>query len=308
MSLQSQSVELVEVGPRDGLQSEARVLPTASKVEFIRRLVASGLTRIEVASFVNPKRVPQMADAEAVLAALRSSQPAARYIGLVLNRKGFDRAREAGCGEVGMAIAASESFSQRNQGLSVDEGIAAWLDIASAARSAGIRAQVTISTAFGCPFEGEVPVSRVREIAERLAAGSPDEIAVADTIGVAVPTQVTELIAVLRAALPEHETAGAFPQHAQYRPGQCLCGRAVGCGCAGRQLWRHRWLPVRPRGHRQHSQRGSLLHAGSHGHRAPVSICPCYSKPAAGCRTRCNIPFPAWSSRLDCFPEPVENA
>ena len=198
----TRSVEIVEVGPRDGLQSEAQVLPTATKVEFVRRLVAAGLSRVEVASFVNPKRVPQMADAEAVLAALASAQPAARYIGLVLNQRGFDRARAAGCTEVGMAIAASESFSQRNQGCSVDEGIAAWLEIAQAARAAGIRAQITISTAFGCPFEGEVPVARVREIAARLADGQPDEIAVADTIGVAVPTQVTELMGALRETLP----------------------------------------------------------------------------------------------------------
>jgi hydroxymethylglutaryl-CoA lyase len=195
------TIEIVEVGPRDGLQSETQVLPTATKVDFIRRLAAARLPRIEVASFVNPKRVPQMADAEAVLAALTGAEPAARYIGLVLNRKGFDRALAAGCTEVGMAIAATESFSQRNQGCSVDEGIATWLDIAAAARAAGVRAQITISTAFGCPFEGEVPVARVCEIAARLAAGKPDEIAVADTIGVAVPTQVTSLIASLRREL-----------------------------------------------------------------------------------------------------------
>ena len=195
-------VEIVEVGPRDGLQSEAQVLPTDRKVEFVRRLLAAGLRRIEVASFVNPKRVPQMADAEAVLAAL--GNPAGNgFIGLVLNRKGFDRARAAGCGEIGMAIAATESFSQRNQGLSIDEGVAAWLEIAPAARAAGMRAQITISTAFGCPFEGEVPVARVLAIAERLAAAAPDEIAVADTIGVAVPTQVTALVGALRAALPQ---------------------------------------------------------------------------------------------------------
>jgi hydroxymethylglutaryl-CoA lyase len=201
-SIAKKDIEIVEVGPRDGLQSEAQVLPTATKVEFVRRLVAAGLARIEVASFVNPKRVPQMADAEAVLAALSAARPAARYIGLVLNQKGFERARAAGCTEVGMAIAASESFSQRNQGCSVEEGIASWLEIARAARLAGIRAQITISTAFGCPFEGEVSVDRVRAIAERLAAGEPDEIAVADTIGVAVPTQVTELVDAVRVALP----------------------------------------------------------------------------------------------------------
>ena len=203
-------IEIVEVGPRDGLQSESQVLPTATKVEFIRRLVAAGLPRIEVASFVNPKRVPQMADAEAVLNALAPMKSASRFIGLVLNRRGFERAQAAGCAEVGMAIAASESFSQRNQGCSVEEGLAAWLDIATLARGAGIRAQLTISTAFGCPFEGEVAPERVTRLAERAAAGSPVEIAVADTIGVAVPTQVSGLLRQLRAALPETRLRAHF--------------------------------------------------------------------------------------------------
>ena len=189
------SIEIVEVGPRDGLQSESQVLPTAVKVQFVQRLLAAGLKRIEVASFVNPKRVPQMADAEAMLTALAGEARHARFIGLILNRKGFERARAAGCTEVGMAIAASESFSQRNQGLSIDEAVESWLDVAKLAHAAGIRAQITLSVAFGCPFEGEVPVARVRDLAERLAAGEPDEIAVADTIGVAVPTQVTEMLA-----------------------------------------------------------------------------------------------------------------
>ena len=195
-------IEIVEVGPRDGLQSESQVLPTATKLEFIGRLVDSGLRRIEVASFVNPKRVPQMADAEAVLAALAPRASQAQFIGLVLNRKGYERAQAALCPEVGMAIAASESFSQRNQGSSIDEAVDAWREIAETAHSAGIRAQITISTAFGCPFEGEVPIERVVRLAERVAAGRPDEIAVADTIGVAVPTQVRALVAALRLALP----------------------------------------------------------------------------------------------------------
>jgi hydroxymethylglutaryl-CoA lyase len=152
---------------------------------------------------VNPKRVPQMADAEDVLAALAPLASSARFIGLVLNRRGFDRAQAAGCTEVGMAIAATESFSQRNQGCSVEEGVAAWLEIAALARAAGIRAQITISTAFGCPFEGEVPAAKVVALAQRLAAGAPDEIAIADTIGVAVPTQVTALVAALQAELPK---------------------------------------------------------------------------------------------------------
>jgi hydroxymethylglutaryl-CoA lyase len=208
-------IEIVEVGPRDGLQSESRVLPTATKIEFIRRLLDAGLSRIEVASFVNPTRVPQMADAEAVLAALASvpNRPGAgpgRFIGLVLNARGFDRAQASGCTEVGMVIAASETFSQRNQGCSVEEGMAAWLDIAARARKAGIRAQLTISTAFGCPFEGEVAVDRVVRLAERAAAVEPLEIAIADTIGVAVPTQVNELVAALHAAIPKTRLRAHF--------------------------------------------------------------------------------------------------
>jgi hydroxymethylglutaryl-CoA lyase len=194
--------EIVEVGPRDGLQSEPDVLPTAGKLELIQRLVDAGVRRVEVASFVNPKRVPQMADAEAVLAGL-PRRADVQYVGLVLNRKGFDRALAAGCTEIGMVTAATESFAQRNQGASIEETIRAWEEIAPLARAAGIRAQVTISVSFGCPFEGEVDPDRVATIAERLARSRPLEIAVADTIGVAVPTQVTELIAKLRRVIPE---------------------------------------------------------------------------------------------------------
>lgn len=195
------SVEIVDVGPRDGLQMEPGVMPTAAKIEFIERLVAAGLRRLEVASFVNPKKVPQMADAEQVLAGL-SRRDDVHYIGLVLNRRGFDRAQAAGCNEVGMAVVASDTFNRRNQGVGTDESIDAWLDIAQSARAAGIRAQVTVSAAFGCPFEGEIPVERVVDVVRRCAAVEPFEIAIADTIGVGVPTQVTEVIAAVRAVLP----------------------------------------------------------------------------------------------------------
>jgi hydroxymethylglutaryl-CoA lyase len=197
----SHHVDIVEVGPRDGLQSEPGVLPTATKVEFIERAIAAGVRRVEVTSFVNPKRVPQMADAEAVLAALPRRE-GVHYIGLVLNRRGFERAAAAGCNEIGMAVVASDTFNQRNQGVSSDESIAAWLDIAQAAKQAGIRPQVTVSAAFGCPFEGEVPVQRVVDIARRVAEAGPFEIALADTIGVGVPTQVIELVGRVREAVP----------------------------------------------------------------------------------------------------------
>lgn len=195
-------VEIIEVGPRDGLQSEPGVLPTAAKVELIGRLVAAGVRRVEVASFVNPKKVPQMADAEQVLAALPPRSDV-HYIGLVLNRKGFERAAAAGCSEIGMAVMASDTFNRRNQGVSTEESIAAWLDIAAAAHAAKIRPQVTVSTAFGCPFEGEVPVDRVVDVARRVAEGRPIEIALADTIGVGVPAQVTELVRRIRQELPD---------------------------------------------------------------------------------------------------------
>ena len=197
----SQHVELIEVGPRDGLQNEPQALAVSTKSELIRRLVACGLKRIEVASFVNPKRVPQMADAEQLLAAL-PRVAGVRYVGLVLNRKGYDRALAAGCQEIGMAVVASDTFNRRNQGVGTEESIEAWLDIAKAAHAAGIRAQVTVSAAFGCPFEGEVPVSRVMDIAERVAAGNPYEICFADTIGVGVPAQVREILSLARRALP----------------------------------------------------------------------------------------------------------
>jgi len=198
----SAHVDVVEVGPRDGLQSEPQAVPTATKIAFIQRALAAGIRRVEVTSFVNPKKVPQMADAEEVLRALGAPPAGVHYIGLVLNRRGFERAVAAGCNEVGMAVVASDTFNRRNQGVSTEESIATWLDIAREAERAGVRAQVTVSAAFGCPFEGEIAVDRVVEVVQRVAAARPFEIALADTIGVGVPTQVGELVARVREAVP----------------------------------------------------------------------------------------------------------
>jgi hydroxymethylglutaryl-CoA lyase len=203
------SVEIVEVGPRDGLQSEPGVFPTAAKIEFIERLFDAGLRRIEVTSFVNPKKVPQMADAEAVLSGLRRRE-GVHFIGLVLNRRGYERAAAAGCNEIGMAVVASDTFNRRNQGVSTDESIAAWLEIAREANAAGIRPTITIGASFGCPFEGEVPVERVIDIARRVAEAGPYEIAFADTIGVGVPAQVAEVFGRAREALPGIRLRGHF--------------------------------------------------------------------------------------------------
>jgi len=202
-------IEIVEVGPRDGLQNEAAAVPTSVKLEFIRRAVEAGSRRIEVASFVNSRRVPQMADADAILAALPRRDDVS-YIGLVLNRAGFDRAAAAGCREIGMVVFTTDEFNRRNQGVTSVESVRSWCEIAAGAQAAGIRAQVTISAAFGCPFEGEVPVARVVEIARAVAEGSPFEIAIADTIGVGVPGQVTEIFGEVAAALPGMPLRGHF--------------------------------------------------------------------------------------------------
>jgi hydroxymethylglutaryl-CoA lyase len=195
------SVEIVDVGPRDGLQMEPEVLTTEVKIDFVTRLIDAGIRRLEVASFVNPKRVPQMADAEDVVAGLPARDDVT-YIGLILNRRGFERAIDCGVDEVGFVVVASDTFNRRNQGVSTDESIAAWHDIAAAARAAGVRANVTISTAFGCPFEGEIAEDRVVEIASELAQSDPVEIAIADTIGVGVPAQVAPMIERVRQAIP----------------------------------------------------------------------------------------------------------
>ncbi len=194
-------VEIVEVGPRDGLQNEPGVLALSAKREFIERVVGCGIRRIEVASFVSPQRVPQMADADELVKSL-PRRDGVRYVGLVLNRRGFERALAAGCDEVGMVVLATDTFNQRNQGATTAESVAAWLEIARAAKAAGLRAQVTLSAAFGCPFEGEVPPEKVVAIARELADGEPVEIAIADTIGAGVPLQVTDLLHRLRVALP----------------------------------------------------------------------------------------------------------
>ncbi len=195
------SVEIVEVAPRDGLQNESTLLPTATKVALIERCLDAGVRRIEAVSFVHPGRVPQMADAEAVMAALPRRDDAS-YIGLVLNRRGFDRAVAAGVDEINVVVTTTETFAERNQGSTVDGLVDSWLDIASAARQAGVRTSVTVSLSFGCPFEGEVAPERTLDMVRRVAEGAPDEIALADTIGVGVPAQVRELFAGARAIAP----------------------------------------------------------------------------------------------------------
>ena len=193
-------VEIVEVSPRDGLQNEAVVLATDAKVELISRLVEAGAGRIEAVSFAHPRLVPAMADAEAVMAQVPRGGGVS-YAGLVLNRRGLDRAVEAGVDEVNVVVCVSDSFSRRNQNMSTDEAMAVAEEVAAGARSRGLFTTLTLSTAFGCPFEGEIPPGRVVELARRGAGAGFDELCLGDTIGVGTPTQVRELTAAVRAAV-----------------------------------------------------------------------------------------------------------
>jgi hydroxymethylglutaryl-CoA lyase len=195
----STSVEIVEVCPRDGLQDEAKVVATADKVAIIEAAVAAGIRRIEVASFVNPRRVPQMADAEAVIAALPRADGVS-YIGLVLNAKGMDRAERTELDEVNTVIPVTDAFAQANQGMGVLDAVAMAEAVVARARTAGIRSTVTLAVAFGCPFDGLVPAHHIVDLARRLADAGVDELALADTIGCGVPNQTEELTAAVREA------------------------------------------------------------------------------------------------------------
>jgi len=197
----NQSVEMVEVGPRDGLQNESRVISTADKAELVRRAIDYGARRIEVTSFVNPKRVPQLSDAEQ-LVALLPDRADVTYIGLVLNRRGAERALTTGrIDELGAVCVTTDSFGIRNQGQNAAESLAAAIEIVALAKAYGRSAQITIATAFGCPFEGRVALQQVVEMAKRAADAAPREVALADTIGVGAPGQVAETVGRVREAI-----------------------------------------------------------------------------------------------------------
>jgi hydroxymethylglutaryl-CoA lyase len=203
----SQSVEIIDVSPRDGLQNEDTLLETETKVELIRRLLDAGVSRLEATSFVHPRLVPAMADAEAVMAALPRDRGAS-YIGLVLNMRGLERAIASGCDEINFVVAATDGFSRENQGMSTAEGIENWKTISAAARAANVHPSLVISTAFGCPFEGEVPVARVTEVVDACLTSIPQRLSLADTIGVATPGDVRERYAAILASVPDEIELG----------------------------------------------------------------------------------------------------
>jgi hydroxymethylglutaryl-CoA lyase len=211
----SRRIEIVEVGPRDGLQNEKAVLGADDKIEFIRRLEAAGARRIEAVSFVNPRRVPQMAGAEEIMAALPREAGRSR-IGLVLNERGWDRAVASGVDEANVVVCATDGFGIRNQGADVTLQVATLAAIVGRReRESGPPVSLTISVAFGCPFDGEVSEDQVMAIVREAATLGVGEIALADTIGVADPWTVRRRIEAARAAAPAarlrmhfHDTRG----------------------------------------------------------------------------------------------------
>lgn len=193
-------VEIIEVSPRDGIQNESKILSLKTKLELIQRGIDAGLRRFEVTSFVNPKRVPQMADADDLAAGLPRTTDA-RFIGLTLNARGFDRAMAANLDEANFVVVASNTFNQRNQGVPTQDSIKAFAQ-SNANRNGAIDVGVTIAAAFGCPFEGEVSINRLMHVVEGCMAHDPFELALADTIGVASPKDVKERVAAVKNAFP----------------------------------------------------------------------------------------------------------
>lgn len=195
------TVEIVDVSPRDGLQNEQVLLSTADKLTLIAKAVNAGVRRLEVTSFVSPARVPQMADAEAVMAGLPAREGLVR-VGLALNERGYKRAVAAGVDEINFAVMASDTFNRRNQGADALETVRRLRAVAEGTM-APVPLGVTVGTAFGCPFEGEVPLRRLLAIVDAVAAAAPREIALADTIGVATPRDVVARVGAVRARWPD---------------------------------------------------------------------------------------------------------
>jgi hydroxymethylglutaryl-CoA lyase len=234
-------IQIIEVSPRDGLQNEKTLISTANKVDLVQRAARAGARRIEAVSFVNPTRVPQMADAAEVMAALRADTDlkaqGVSLIGLALNRRGFDRALTAAVDEVNFVVVASETFNRRNQAASIAETMAQIAGASALAAVERLTFGVTIAAAFGCPFEGEVPESRISALVTELAGMGVEEIALADTIGVGDPVAVERRIALAKTAAPNarirchfHNTrnTGLANAYAAWRSGASALDTSIG--------------------------------------------------------------------------------
>jgi hydroxymethylglutaryl-CoA lyase len=205
----NQWIRVVEVGPRDGLQNEKQQIPTAIKVELVNRLSAAGFSNVESASFVSPKWVPQMADGSEVMRNI-ARKPGVTYSALTPNLKGFEAALAAGADEIVIFAAASEAFSQRNINCSIAESIDRFAPVAQAAHDHKIRLRAAVSTAFGCPYQGEVPIASVIDVVHRLAALGCHEIGIADTIGVGTAGQARAVLSACANVYPIAQLAGHF--------------------------------------------------------------------------------------------------
>ena len=202
-------VKVCEMGPRDGLQNEAATVSTEDKIRYIDMLSTSGLSVIEATSFVRPNAIPQLTDAEAVMAGIER-RPGVTYVALVPNMRGFARAQAAGVRAIAVFTAASETFTKRNINMSIEESLEAFRDVVGAARGEGMWVRGYISTAFGCPYEGSVAIESVVRVANALAEMGIDELSIGDTIGVATPDQVVDLSEALQREMPVERLAMHF--------------------------------------------------------------------------------------------------
>lgn len=202
-------VKIVEVGPRDGLQSEPYTIPTSIKIELINRLADAGLTQIETTSFVSDRAIPQLSDAEAVYGALKK-RPGVHYPALVPNEKGYERARAAGIERIAIFTAASEAFNQHNINCSIEESMSRFAPVVKRARADGVSVRGYVSTVMGCPYQGDVPVDDVVRVAEALFQAGCDEISLGDTIGVGTARQAQSLVKAVAQSIPMPQLAVHF--------------------------------------------------------------------------------------------------
>ena len=284
-------VRIVEVGPRDGLQNEAKLVPTAIKVELINRLADAGLRTIEAGSFVSPKWVPQMADTANVLAAIKR-KPGVGYPVLTPNEKGLEAALASGVEEVAVFAAASEAFSRKNINCSIDESLDRFAPVLMKARDNGIRVRGYVSCVLGCPYQGDVPVEDVARVAGALIGLGCYEVSLGDTIGVGTPSAALQMVDAVIERVPPAQLALHF--HDTY--GQalaniyaCLKSRNIGRGFGRRRPWR---LPVCERGDGQRGDRRSRLHAPGYGNtdgRGSVQADPCLPIHFPGNRPRAAV-------------------
>ncbi|HET6805756.1 MAG TPA: hydroxymethylglutaryl-CoA lyase [Frateuria sp.] len=223
MTAPADTVRIVEVGARDGLQNEKTLLPAEVKIALIDRLSSSGLTTIEATSFVSPRWVPQLADAAEVFSGIRKV-PGVRYPVLVPNLQGYERARAVGAQEVAVFTAASEAFNRKNVNASIDESIERFVPVLERARADGVAVRGYVSTVLGCPYQGDVPVADVVRVAGRLHALGCYEVSLGDTIGVGTPAKARAMLRAVAQAVPMHALAVHF--HDTY--GQALAN-ILGC-------------------------------------------------------------------------------